>query len=381
MSDGGEVDPMRDLGLVEDKEFVCEPQGIVTPANTARDLCEHFIPNGGKLFDLVERYDAITTLVLNNSGADNGTLRYMAPFLKAYGATDYTVSRFFSENIPYNGSAGSAMEYLENLMPVFMDSMVYEHAADVICESTGVPLDVCGSTPMELDTCSMAPVEAREIRRIAADIVKLRMPKDEYEEGTPLELDRDEVRLVNVLDGVFHDRFKTYAAYELIENTAAVGLSEKAYALLDIRKSTQVDLDGIMYAGSESTDFQALDLVAESGGLALSFNGTEAAVHGSSVALIDDDCTSLAFIGSVFFDTGVQGVIDLADNWNRSYLSTASVPDPNIRDHLLAMHPKKLPELYVLNEDNVHQVATRSDKYRRKLMKQAKLRAAKPASA
>ena len=374
-----EVDPMRDLGLVNDREFVCEPQGILTPANTTRDLCEHFIPNGGKVFDLIDRYDMITTLVLNNSGTDNGVLSYLAPILKAYGATDYSVSKFFRDNLPITSSAPNAMRYLLDIMPVFLDSMMYEHAADAVCEKTGVPLDVTGSCAMELDSFHMGVLEAREIRKLTEEIARLRMPKDEYEEGVPLELDADEVRLVNVLDDIFHNRMRSQAASELMGDIAPVGLSEKAYALLDIRKSTQVDLDGIMYAGSESTDFQALDLVKEGGGLALSFNGTEAAVHGSQVAIIDDDCTSLAFIGSVFFDTGVQGVIDVAEQWSRDFLKKGNFPDPNLRDRLLEMHPNRLPEVYVLGPDNVDDVAVRSDMFRTKLIKRAKLKAAKKA--
>ncbi len=374
-----EFDPMREMGFVDDREIVLEPQGILTPANTTRDLCEHFIPNGGKIFDLVERYDMITTLVLNNNGTDNGTLSYLAPLLKAYGATDYSISRFFEESIPLTDHAPDTMKYFLDIMPVFLDSMVYEHAADAICRKTGVPMDVTGSCALELDNFRMSVNEAREIRRMASEISKLRLPSDEYEEGVPLELDADEVRLVNALDDVFQSRLRNGAAYEIMQETASVGLSEKAYALLDIRKSTQVDLDGIMYAGSESSDFQVLDLVREGGGLALSFNGTEAAVHGSDVAVISDDTTVLTFLGSVFFDTGMQGVIDLADMWSKDYLKHGEFPDPNLADELLRMYPGRLPEVYRVTDENRDSVSSRSEAFRRKLMKRAKLRAAKAA--
>lgn len=374
-----EYDPMREMGFVDDRELVLEPQGILTPANTTRDLCEHFIPNGGKIFDLIERYDMITTLVLNNNGTDNGTLSYLAPILKAFGATDYAVSRFFTDNIPLTDHAADTMRYLLDIMPVFMDSMVYEHAADAICEKTGVPLDVTGSCALTLDDFHMPVNEAREIRKIAADIAKLRLPSDLYDEDSPLELDADEVRLVNVLDDVFQNRLRSGSAFEMMQETSSVGLSEKAYALLDIRKSTQIDLDGVMYAGSESSDYQVLDLVREGGGLALSFNGTEAAVHGSDVAVISDDTTVLTFLGSVFFDTGVQGVIDLAAQWSRKYLENTEFPDQNLADEILRMYPRKLPEVYRIDDGNKDQISTRSEAFRNKLMKRAKLRAAKTA--
>jgi len=374
-----EYDPMREMGFVEDHEIVLEPQGILTPANTTRDLCESLIPNGGKVFDLIERYDMITTLVLNNSGTDNGTLTYLAPILKAFGATDYSLSRFFTENIPLTNNAAGTMRYLLNIMPVFMDSMIYEHAADAICEKTGVPIDVTGSCSLELDNFHMPVTEAREIRKMTGEIAKLRMPNDEYESDAPLELDADEVRLVNVLDDIFQSRMKQGIAFELMQETSSVGLSEKAYALLDIRKSTQVDLDGIMYAGSESSDYQVLDLVRDGGGLALSFNGTEAAVHGADVAVISDDTTVLTFLGSVFFDTGVQGVMDLAESWSRKHLENSEFPDQNLADELLAMYPRNLPEVYLVTDENRDEVSTRSEAFRNKLIKRAKLKAAKTA--
>ena len=374
-----EYDPMREMGFVDDREVVLEPQGILTPANTTRDLCESLIPNGGKVFDLIERYDMITTLVLNNSGTDNGTLTYLAPILKAFGATDYSLSRFFTDNIPLTNNAAGTMRYFLDIMPVFMDSMMYEHAADAICEKTGVPLDVTGSCALELDNFRMPVTEAREIRKMAAEIAKLRIPNDEYEADAPLELDANEVRLVNVLDDIFQSRMKQGVAYEIMQETSSVGLSEKAYALLDIRKSTQVDLDGIMYAGSESSDYQVLDLVRDGGGLALSFNGTEAAVHGADVAVISDDTTVLTFLGSVFFDTGVQGVMDLAETWDRDHLKNGEFPDPNLASELLAMYPRSLPEVYLITDENRDEVSVRSEAFRNKLIKRAKLRAAKKA--
>ena len=371
-----EVDPMRDLGLVHDKQVILEPQGILTPSNTTRDLMEHFIPEyGGKLFDLVDRYDAITTLILNNSGTDNGALRYLAPFLKAFDVTDYGVYRYFNENMPVTPGAPEAMRYLMDTMPLFFDSMMYEQAADVICDKTGVPIDVAGSTPLHLDDVKMKPAEAREIRGMAKEICKLRVPKD-TDDGS-LELTSDEVKLVQKLDEIFQTRLKDGAARELMQSTEAVGLSEKAYALIDIRKSTQVDVDGIMYAGSDTSDFQVLDLVKESNGLAISYNGSEGAVHGSAVALIDTDCTSLAFIGSVFFDTGVQGVLDLADNWNLDYVRSTEFPDMNLRDRMLELHPKGLPEFYRITEQNALEVSQRSEQVRDKLVKQYKMRSAK----
>ena len=370
-----EVDPMRDLGLTQDREFVCEPLGFLTPADLSRDLFERFIPRGGHIYDLIEGYDLLTTLVLNSGGTETGALRYMAPFLKAFGATDYTVSKFYRDTVPLNGNAAETMNYLMTIMPVFMNTSAYEHAADAVCEKTGVPEMVTGSTELCLDDCHMSVDEMREIRRLAREISKIPIPEPNVSHD--FELNRGEVKLVSALDEIFHTRFQNNAAADIMHNTATVGVSEKSYNLLDIRKNMQIDLDGVMYVGGENNDCQVLNLVSESGGLAVTFNGAEAAVNTADVAVIGDDCTVIAFLGSIFFDTGPQGVKDLVADWYRKTLGETDAPDPNLRDRLLKMYPDSLPEVYLMDGTKDAQIAERSSEYRRKMTEKTKLRRAK----
>lgn len=375
MSD--EVDPMRDLGLTQDRQFICEPVGLLTPADPSRDLFEHFIPNGGHIYDIIEGYDLLTTLVLNSGNTDNGALRYMAPFLKAFDATDYQVSKFFRDTTPLMPNADSMMRYFLDIMPVFLNSSLYEHAADAICEMTGVPVLSAGSTEMELDEFAMTVGEMREIRKIAREIAKIPTPSPN--ESHAIELNKEEVRIVSFLDDVFQNRFQGNAAAELIHNTHSIGVSEKSYNLVDIRKNTQIDLDCMMYVGGENSDCQVLNLVSDSNGLSIAFNGTDVAVESSKVAVIADDCTVVTFLGSVFFDTGPQGVMDVIADWNRDALAGFDAPDPNLRDRLLEMYPKELPEVYLIDESNSKSIAERSNVYRNKMIDKYRLRRAKVA--
>lgn len=75
MSD--EYDPMQELGLAQDKMLVMEPQGVLTHSDPSRDLCAAFIPHGGRLYDILCRYDMIATLVLNSTAGNGCFLKYV----------------------------------------------------------------------------------------------------------------------------------------------------------------------------------------------------------------------------------------------------------------------------------------------------------------
>lgn len=365
-----EVNPMADLGLLHDKQVVLEPQGFLTARDAARDLCERFIPKGGKFYDLIDRYGLVTSYVLNREDQSRvtDTVQMVAPFLKAFGVADYDAMEFYRQNLTVAKGSKEAVRYMMDIMPVFVDSCMYEHAVDILCEKLGIPKNVARSTSLDLSdrTCNLSRQECWDLRSIAKDIVELPMPRDKYELNVPLELSSAETRMVATLDDVFLNKLNGTAAAEIISNTASIGTNEKTYALLKVRKTTDVDIDGTVYIGGNLVDYQVMDLVKDGEGLSMAFNGSEFAVHGANVAVVSGDCTVAAVLTAEFYNSGIQGVFDLIDNWNREYLKTANCPDRNLMDRMLALNPRKLPEVYRVTRSNVGEISARSDAFRRK---------------
>ena len=368
-----EIDPARDLGFIQDKQFICEPQGFLTPCNTARDLCRAVIPHGDKLYDILDRYDNVTSYVLNrdDTGHSGDVMRLISPFLKAFGATDYSIQRFYDSSLKMMPGAENAMRYIVSQMPTFMETAMYDQAANTLCNRLSLPRSMVGATTIDLDGTEMTPKECRDLRGMATDITGLKLPRDKYELNVPLELSAAEVDMVSALDDIFTRKLQSTAAFDMIQNMMSIGANEKAYALLDIRKTTQVDLDGTMYVGGEIIDYQVMDLVKDGSGLSVSFNGSEFAVHGCNVAVMSDDCTVVSFLASVFYDTGIQGVFDMVENWNRKFLCETNVPDRNALNAMLAKHPKNLPTVVRVTKDNVSEIAAKSDAYRKKAIRKA----------
>jgi energy-converting hydrogenase A subunit R len=214
----GEIDPMADLGFVNDKMIVMEPQGSITPSLPAKDLCARFIPHGEKLYELLYAYDMITSLVLNTGNGDGCVTKYVAPFLKAFGATDYLVSDFFAKNIPISANAADFLRYTNDIMPVYLNSCMYEQAADAICGRIGEPMDRMISVCLPLDETEMPPEEARSLRKMADILSNLRVPDGPFYGTAPLGLSRDEVQVVSSLDKIFKGGLSRTASDRLMEN-------------------------------------------------------------------------------------------------------------------------------------------------------------------
>ncbi|MDD2626138.1 MAG: hypothetical protein PHT00_00865 [Candidatus Methanomethylophilus sp.] len=364
------VDPMAEMGLTHDKQLIVEPEDFLLAENPVRDLCEHFIPQGGKLYDLIDRYDNVTSYVLNRDDDRSGdAVRMVAPFLKAFGASNWETAEFAKTHLRFLNEAAPTVSYFLQVLPTFFCSSMYSQTADALCEALHIPESLFTSTQLDLDGTEMNRQELRDLRQMATDITALPLPTAKYELNVPLELSQEEVAMIARLDDVFMHRMQGTPAFKMIQDMPSVGANEKAYTMLDIRKRTQVDLDGTAYIGGTTIDYQVMDLIKDSGGLALSFNGSEFAVHGANIAAVGNDCTVAAVLVEQFYDKGIEAVFDLVDHWTRAKVAKLELPDQNLVDSLLVRHPRKLPDVWRVDQSNVGEISAKSEAYRAKLLR------------
>ncbi|MDR3206690.1 MAG: hypothetical protein LBT41_06350 [Candidatus Methanoplasma sp.] len=368
----GEYNHMEELGLTHDKQFICSCKGFIDPGNSTRGLCERFIPNGGKFYDLVSRYNNISAHLLNrDDGRYKDAVRCVAPFLKAFGATDYGLYAQAKKDLTLMPESGRVMRYLINMLPTFVNTTAYEHYAMALCEALAIPRAVVDCTEVEMDSYDLGRQEARTLREFASEISSLRLSSMEYKLNVQVRLPRDDVELVERLDGIFRERLPSMNVSKLMRDVKTMGTDEKAYCLLETSKRNQIDLEGTAYVGGDLTDYQAMDVVRDSSGLSLSFNGSDFAVRGSNVAVMSRDCTVAAVLVHAFYNEGIEAVFDLAENWNRDHLRTARFPDRHLMEAMLASNPKKLPEVHIVSRRNVDEIALKSERYRKNLMQSA----------
>lgn len=367
-----EYDPMEELGFIHDKQLICSCLGFLQTNNSTRDICERFIKNGGKFYDLVSRYEDVSSYVLNRKDNRSGNvMKALAPFLKASGATDYSVLDCCKNSLRLMPRAKEVMNYMTDTLPTFISTSSYEHNIMALCEALDIPISICDYSSLSLDEYDMNRSEGRSIREFTKTICSLKMPKYEYQLNTPVTLDNDETRLIKVMDEIFEEKIKELECQSMMTEMKSVGSNEKAYALLDIRKRTMIDFEGTAYIGGDMIDYQAMDLIRDGSGLSMAFNGSEFAVHGSNIAVISRDCTVAAVLVEEFYNRGIEAVYDLVSNWDRESLKKRECPDRALMDAMLSSNPRKLPEVHIVDKSNVTDVALKSDAYRKKLLKSA----------
>ena len=363
-----EYNPMEELGLTEEKQLIMSCDGILTSNDYARDLCARSIRNGARFFDAVSRYEDLTTYALEREeGKSHQTMKMIVPFLKAFGMTDHFAYEFAKENLKPTPGSYDTLSYLRRLLPTFIATGSYEHHMMALCDALDFPLENITCTRAEFDSVENDRMEDRRLRELANRISSMRLPKTLYTVTESDYLDEDDATLVNELDAIFNDELPKMEAWKAYKDLLAIGSNEKAYALLEIRRKTEIEFNSTAFIGSGINDFQALDLIRDSEGLAISYNGSEYAVRGCNIAVMSSNTIVLDVLIGEFYNEGIQAVYDMVDNWNVDYLRNCKCSDRNLMDRMLSTFPRKLPVVKRVGRRNVKSVIEESDAYRRKI--------------
>ena len=368
-----EFDMTEELGLTNDKQFVCNCEGFLEANNSTRDICDRYVSNGAKFYDVISRYDYITSTILNRTDSRSGsTTRFIVPFLRAFGVTDFGMHEHSKKVLRTVPEAKRVMGHLMNMMPTFVVSSSYEHNMMAISESLGVPHGVISCSEVELDSIDIGRKEAKTLREMARRITGIALSDYKYDLDVDGHLNNTDMVMLKEMDDIFKEGMKDPVYDNMVTNVKTMGANEKAYFLLDIRKRSVIDLDGTAFVGGDVTDMQVMNLVKDGNGLSMSFNGTECAVRGSNIAVMSRDCTVAAVIMQEFYNEGIEAVFSLVENWDRKILENRECPDPHIMKAMLEANPKKLPEVRIVNKDNVKEISDKSEEYRRKLILERK---------
>ena len=363
-----EYNPMEELGLTEEKQLIMSCDGIISSNDYARDLCARSIRNGARFFDVISRYEDLTTYALEREeGKSRQTMKMIVPFLKAFGMTDHFAYEFAKETFNPMPGAGNTLAYLRRLLPTFIATGSFEHHVMAMCDALDFPIENVTCTRAEFDSVENDRMEDRKLREIANRISSLRLPKTMYTVTESDFLDEDDAKMVTELDDIFDNEVPKMEAWKAYKDLLAIGSNEKAYALLEIRRKTEIEFNSTAYIGSGINDFQALDLIRDSEGLAISYNGSEYAVRGCNIAVMSNDTIVLDVLIGEFYNEGIQAVYDMVDNWNIDYLQDCKCSDRNLMNRMLDMFPRKLPVVKKVGRRNVKSVIEESDAYRRKL--------------
>jgi energy-converting hydrogenase A subunit R len=351
--------------------FISDCEGPISKNDNAFELTSHFVPDGGKLFTVISRYDDVLADVVKKAGYRAGdTLKLVLPFLKAYGVTDEKMRGFSREHLLLISNAKVSLKYVKSVAPVFIVSTSYEHYIRALCQALDFPYENTYCTKVNIDEYGMTKQEVQALKQIAREIARMPIIEIPYGANSLNDLSDDDQRVVRRLDEIFWKEISSSVCRRMFSEVNPVGGKEKAEAISDVTKRLGVTVTGVMYVGDSITDEKALRLVKENDGLAVSFNGNPYAIENAEIAILSETSLTTAVVADAFCRFGKQQTLRLVKNWNRETLKESQI-DQSLLNQLFKVYPRELPKVKIVTSENMQTLAKESNDFRKKVRGEA----------
>jgi energy-converting hydrogenase A subunit R len=345
--------------------FVTDCEGPISKNDNAFELTSSFVPDGDSFFSLISKYDDVLADVVKKPGYKAGdTLRLILPFLNAYDATNDKIRDFSARNVLLVPGAKDTLNFVRTLMSSFIVSTSYEQYISSLCRLTDFPFENCYCTRLNIDKYDIPPKETERLRKLQREIAALPMIEIPKNADSVNDFSQRDQETVQRLDEIFWQIILKMDSGRMLREVNPVGGSEKARAVKDIVEKLGCSLDRVMYVGDSITDVQPLQLVRESGGLSVSFNGNDYAVRESDVAVLSGDTSVTSVLAEVFSRHGKEGVFSLVEEWGSSGLEKFC-DSPVLRERMFVLFPDGFPLVERVTDNNVEWLKRESSVFRK----------------
>ncbi len=286
-------------------------EGPVTSNDNAFELCEELIPGGGEFFARISRYDDYLADIERRPGYKAGdTLRLILPFLRAWGCTNRIMREFSEKTLLLLPGTDRMLPFVNRLMPSFIISTSYRPYLDALSVAAAFPVEHIYCTDIDMERVDMSADEAGRLKALLDEINSFPVLEWNQAASAPGDLDVENMKIVKRLDHIFWTEIMEMESGRFVREVNPVGGKEKARAVEDSLARTGNSLSDVFYAGDSITDVQALELVRNGGGLAMSFNGNSYAVRAASWAAVSGNT---GLIGAVAHLAAMHGTSCLDD--------------------------------------------------------------------
>jgi len=248
-------------------------EGPLAPQDNAYELMKLF-PRGGKIFEVISRYDDLLTLEGRADYEPGDTLALIAPFLAYHGIEEEQIADMGQKA----GLTPGAIELISKLKSrgwdIFCISTSYKQYAFPITQRLGIPADnvACTSFPLAQIRQLLSQDEFDLLEQTEHEIVNL----------NPF---TDDTRIREYLDYFYWQKLPQTSSGRIIGQVKPVGGRRKVEALENFSTRTGKPISGWAAVGDSITDFKMLRAVNKAGGLAIAFNANEYVLPYSTLGL------------------------------------------------------------------------------------------------
>ncbi len=352
---------------VKTRQFNTDCEGPISKNDNAMELTASFIPDGGRFFSMVSKYDDFLADVEKRRGYKAGdTLKLILPFLKAYGMTNAEMVDYSRGNILLVQGAMDTLRFVNELMPTFIVSTSYEPYLDALCSLVGFPMDHVYCTKVNIDAYPLGKGEEERLRAMASEIAQMKMIRWGHEATDIDDLSPEDQGTVRRLHHIFWEEIAKMEVGRVFEEVNPVGGVEKANAILDSLRRTGSEPADVIYVGDSITDVQAFKLVRDGGGVAVSFNGNGYAIRSADICCISKDTLVLSLLASSFHRGGRDGVLELADRWSRPCIEEREVEE-ELGIRLQSIPDEDFPKVKLIAESDLQGLIEESEGFRKQV--------------
>lgn len=256
-------------------------EGPLSPQDNAYELMKLF-PQGGKVFEVISRYDDLLTIEERQDYEPGDTLALIAPFLAGHEIKEANIAALAQRASLTPGAAMLIPRLSASGWRIFCISTSYEQYALHITQRLGIP-------PQNV-ACTFFPLNRLVKALCKEDFALVEQAEREILDMRPV-VDDDKIK--QTLDYFFwHELPKTNLG-ALARQIKPVGGQRKVEALERFAEAQKEPLSNWVVVGDSITDFKMLQTVDQARGLAVAFNANEYALPYATIGLASVDLNDL----------------------------------------------------------------------------------------
>jgi len=247
-------------------------EGPLATQDNAYELMKLF-PEGGRVFEVISRYDDLLTLDARLDYEPGDTLALIAPFLVYHGIKEGDIFALARKATLTSGAISLISRLSAKGWRIFCISTSYEQYAKHIAFRLGIFSQnvACTSFPLNKFSNMLCKEDFRYLEAVEKDILDRHSIDDSW--------------IKKRLDRFYWKELPKTKLNLLIEQVHPVGGQRKVEALRHFATVQRHPFSNWVVVGDSITDFKMLQAVDQAGGLAIAFNANEYALPYATIGL------------------------------------------------------------------------------------------------
>jgi energy-converting hydrogenase A subunit R len=247
-------------------------EGPLATQDNAYELMKLF-PEGGRIFEVISRYDDLLTLVARFDYEPGDTLALIAPFLVCHGIKESDISALARKATLTAGAVGLISRLSAQGWKIFCISTSYEQYAKRVAHRLGIFSQnvACTSFPLDKFSKELSKEDFRFLETLEKDILNRHPIDDNW--------------IKKRLDLFYWKELPKTNLGRLVQQVQPVGGQRKVEALRHFADAQKQPFPNWVVVGDSITDFKMLQAVDQAGGLAIAFNANEYALPYATMGL------------------------------------------------------------------------------------------------